>query len=147
MFMFHRILNLVTMMYQEEDGLTVCSYIRKPDRDRMREAAAERERRRREEEEESESESESEAESEERRNNGVDQAKSNKGGNRKTTSPKGGGKSNNAPASGIKNTNTTTQRGEETGGRVGGPSAPNASQPEGEAANAAVGRGAGAARE
>eukprot|EP00392_Amoebophrya_sp_AT5.2_P013343 g13461.t1 len=40
--MFHRILNLVTMMYQEEDELTVCSYIRAPDRKRMEEAARQR---------------------------------------------------------------------------------------------------------
>mmetsp|Transcript_60643 Transcript_60643/g.177273 ORF Transcript_60643/g.177273 Transcript_60643/m.177273 type:complete len:87 (-) Transcript_60643:124-384(-) len=32
MFMFHRLLSLVTMMYNEQDELTVCDFIRQKDR-------------------------------------------------------------------------------------------------------------------
>ena len=36
MFMFHRILNLVTMMYNEAEELTVCHFMRDSDKKKVR---------------------------------------------------------------------------------------------------------------
>mmetsp|Transcript_13496 Transcript_13496/g.26551 ORF Transcript_13496/g.26551 Transcript_13496/m.26551 type:complete len:80 (+) Transcript_13496:70-309(+) len=44
MFMFHRLLSLVTMMYNEEDELTLCDFVRSKDVRRMQQARRERER-------------------------------------------------------------------------------------------------------
>eukprot|EP00443_Scrippsiella_acuminata_P099705 CAMPEP_0115666994 /NCGR_PEP_ID=MMETSP0272-20121206/49704_1 /TAXON_ID=71861 /ORGANISM="Scrippsiella trochoidea, Strain CCMP3099" /LENGTH=106 /DNA_ID=CAMNT_0003105513 /DNA_START=120 /DNA_END=439 /DNA_ORIENTATION=+ len=38
MFMFHRLLSLLTMMYNEQDELTVCDFVRTKDRKRIAEA-------------------------------------------------------------------------------------------------------------
>mmetsp|Transcript_32353 Transcript_32353/g.94685 ORF Transcript_32353/g.94685 Transcript_32353/m.94685 type:complete len:103 (+) Transcript_32353:92-400(+) len=44
MFMFHRLLSLVTMMYNEQDELTVCDFVRAKDRQRIQRIQAERRR-------------------------------------------------------------------------------------------------------
>lgn len=41
MFMFHRFLNLLTMMYNENEELTVCHFIRPKDRQRMKKRQSE----------------------------------------------------------------------------------------------------------
>mmetsp|Transcript_18245 Transcript_18245/g.49553 ORF Transcript_18245/g.49553 Transcript_18245/m.49553 type:complete len:93 (+) Transcript_18245:113-391(+) len=42
MFVFHRLLSLVTMMYNEQDELTVCDFIRQPDRSKIHAARVRR---------------------------------------------------------------------------------------------------------
>jgi len=43
MFMFHRFLNLLTMMYNENEELTVCHFVRPKDRERMKKKQSEEE--------------------------------------------------------------------------------------------------------
>lgn len=42
MFLFHRLLNLTTMMYQEAEELTVIHYLRQQDKEKVTQAADEK---------------------------------------------------------------------------------------------------------